>query len=134
MNLQELPFFSMVTKRMAWLTMRQQVLAQNIANADTPNYKPMDLTQQSFRKMLAPRRPGMELRRTTGNHIEQMPRSIAFRSEKARTTYETAPSGNAVVLEEQLMKVAETQGLYRLATNLYQKHVGMIKTALSRGR
>ena len=134
MNLQEIPLFALVSKRMAWLTERQQVLAQNVANADTPKYKPRDLTQQSFRKMLAPQRPGMEMKRTAGSHIQRVPNAMQFRAEKTRKTYETAPSGNAVVLEEQLMKVSETQGHYRLATNLYRKHVEMIKMALGRSR
>ena len=52
MELDKLSLFSVIKRRLAWLGHRQEVLAQNIANADTPKYKPMDLTQQSFRKML----------------------------------------------------------------------------------
>ena len=43
-----LGIFSKLATRMAWLGRRQQVLAQNIANADTPNYKPMDLKPLDF--------------------------------------------------------------------------------------
>lgn len=50
MDMNKLPIFAMVTQRMAWLTKRQEVPAQNIANADTPGYRPRDLTAQSFRK------------------------------------------------------------------------------------
>lgn len=43
MNLKSMPLFGLMGRRMAWLTQRQMVLSQNIANADTPGYKPKDL-------------------------------------------------------------------------------------------
>ena len=42
------------------------------------------------------------------------------------------PSGNAVVLEEQLMKVAETVMDHQITANLYAKHVNMIRMVLGR--
>src|SRR3546814_14076552 len=44
--------FSLLGKRMDWLGQRQKVLAQNIANADTPDYVPRDLKPQEFRRMV----------------------------------------------------------------------------------
>lgn len=135
MDLNDLPIFAMMTKRMAWLTKRQEVLAQNIANSDTPGFRPSDLMAQKFRGMLrSASGASMELRQTNSGHMAHSKRSRAFREEKQKETYETSPDGNAVVLEEQLMKVSETQGNYRLATNLYRKHVRMIKAALGRDR
>jgi len=55
-----------------------------------------------------------------------------FRAEEQRKRYEVAPDGNSVVIEEQMVKVAETQMDYQLVTNLYRKHVDMIKTAIGR--
>jgi flagellar basal-body rod protein FlgB len=76
----------------------------------------------------------LELRKTNSGHISHGKSSRAFREEKQKETYETSLDGNAVVIEEQLMKVSETQGHYRLATNLYRKHITMIKAALGRDR
>lgn len=138
MDLTKLTIFSMVTKRMGWLAKRQEVLAHNIANADTPRYVPHDLKAQNFRKFLrltpTPTIPRPEMRLTSAGHIEPLRRPAAYREEDDKKTYEIAPSGNAVVIEEQLMKVNETQGNFRLATNLYQKHVKMIKAAIGRDR
>ena len=47
--------------------------------------------------------------------------------------YEVSPSGNAVVIEQQMMKVAETATQHELALQLYAKHVGMLRLALGRG-
>ncbi len=130
MDLTDLTIFSMMSKRMTWLAKRQQVLAQNIANSDTPKYRPSDLKGQNFGSFLRPTMPRQAMRTTSSGHIEAPRRPPRFRAEKSTDTYETTPSGNAVVIEEQLMKVAETQGGYRLATNLYRKHLKMLKSAI----
>ena len=52
MDLNKLPLFAMATKRMGWLAKRQEVLSQNVANADTPNFVPHDLKAQDFRAMV----------------------------------------------------------------------------------
>ena len=47
--------------------------------------------------------------------------------------WETAPSGNAVVIEEQAQKLAQTQIEHQLATSLYGKYVGLMRIALGVG-
>jgi flagellar basal-body rod protein FlgB len=42
----------MISRRMDWLSQRQTVLSQNVANADTPNYQPRDLKTLDFRAEL----------------------------------------------------------------------------------
>jgi flagellar basal-body rod protein FlgB len=122
-------------RRMGWLAQRQSILAHNISNADTPDFKPMDLTKESFRNMLdGSRSPMVAMRQTSAAHIRPIHQPDQFRKDKHKDSYETALSGNAVVLEEQLMKVSETQGAYNLATNLYRKHVKMLKMAIGQER
>ena len=41
--------------------------------------------------------------------------------------------GNSVVLEEEMLKIADTQMDHNMTANLYRKQIGMIKTALGRG-
>ncbi|NQU72144.1 MAG: flagellar basal body rod protein FlgB [Rhodospirillales bacterium] len=132
MDLSDIPIFKMMNKRMGWLTHRQQILAQNIANSDTPHYKPSDLKSQNFSRFLRPSVPRKQMATTSAHHIAPTHKSSNFRAEKSSGTYETSLSGNSVVVEEQLMKVSETQGGYRLATNLYQKHLNMLKSAIGR--
>jgi flagellar basal-body rod protein FlgB len=43
---------------------------------------------------------------------------------------ETSPNGNSVVLEEQMAKLSETEISHRLTTNLYKKHLNMLKMAI----
>ena len=132
MDLTNLKVFQMATKRMDWLSKRQQVLSQNIANSDTPGYAPKDLKKLSFQDLVRPHQRRAALQKTSAMHIEATRRQPKYRNDSDKSTYETAPAGNAVVIEEQLTKVSETQANHRLASNLYSKHIAMIKIALGR--
>jgi len=135
MSLENLPLFSLMGRPIAWLTQRQSVLAQNVSDADTPGFKPKDMTEASFRRMLEPRRSAPALMAlSSALHMRPTRRPEEFRTDKAKDAYETALSDNAVSIEEELMKVSETQGAYRLVTNLYGKHIAMLKAAIGRDR
>ena len=130
--MQDIPLFAALTERMKWLSTRQKVLSQNIANSDTPGYRAQDLKPQKFKDMVArPSETTMNLSKTQGNHI-QVDSKQEFKTQKVRDTYEVSPTGNAVVLEEQMMQLAETQIQYQMTTSLYKKHLSMLKTALGR--
>ena len=129
-----LSIFEVIARRMDWLGQRQTVLAQNVANADTPGYEPQDMKDGPFGRLLARKLAPVAPASTHPSHLQgQAPVPRPGESEDQRDRFETAPSGNAVVLEEQLVKVAETQMAYQTMTNLYRKHLGMIRTSLGRG-
>lgn len=126
--------FDALSRRMDWLGQRQTVLAKNIANSDTPGYQPHDLETPKFESVLRRALAPMAPRVTHPDHVDaSVPPPQEPESDEARETYETAPSGNAVVLEEQMVKVADTQMRYQQMTALYRKHAQMFKTALGRG-
>ncbi len=133
MELNSIPLFAMLSKRMAWLHERQRVLAQNIANSDTPNYKPKDLKELDFKRLVASENRRIAVSSTRAGHMSGVPRPTHFRDSQQRETFEVAPDGNAVVVEEQLMKVAETNAAFQLTTNLYKKHLAMIRLVIGRG-
>jgi flagellar basal-body rod protein FlgB len=134
MDLNKLPLFDLLIRRVGWLGQRQDLLAQNIANADTPDYLPQDLQPIDFRRALQDATT-LTPARTQANHLAGAgDANRAFRVIDQRLPYEAAPNGNAVILEEQLMKVAETQMDYQLMTNLYRKQLGMIRITLGRGQ
>lgn len=137
MDLGNLGLFRMMNRKMNWLTQRQEVLAENVANADTPNYKSRDIVPFDFKTALRDmHRMGMA--RTQAGHIasgksdETRSSDAGMRINKDRKPFETSPSRNGVVLEDQMNKIAETGMDYHTITNLYRKHVGMIKTAIGR--
>lgn len=133
MNLNKIPLFAMLSQRMSWLNQRQAVLANNIANADTPGYKPRDVETVDFSRLVAEASRGISISTTNIKHLSGSIRSSgAFRVSVQSNIYETTPSGNSVVLEEQLMKVSQTVMDHRITAGLYAKHLGMLKMALGR--
>ena len=111
---------------------RQELLSSNIANADTPGYVAMDLKPLSFREGLA-KAAKVTMARSDAAHLSGgQVQAAAFRPVEEKKPYEASPTGNGVVIEEQMVKLAETQMDYQMITNLYRKQVGMIKTALGR--
>ncbi len=126
--------FAVLGKRMDWLSQRQQVLAQNVANADTPDYVPRDLDEAAFGRILRNQLSPMDPEATHAAHLRgTVQRGGPANSVRQMDPYETSPSGNAVILEEQLIKVAKTQSDYQTIVNLYRKHMDMFRTALGRG-
>lgn len=134
MDLSKLAIFNMASKRMDWLNQRQKVLAQNVANSDTPKFVPHDLKPQRFGSAMAREVRQANMTTTNSGHLEPTRRKSEHRQDENKQNYEVAPAGNAVVLEEQLMRISETQADHRLVTNLYQKHLGMLRAALGRNR
>jgi flagellar basal-body rod protein FlgB len=132
MDLSSLPLFQRLSERIGWLNARQKVIAQNIANADTPGYVPNDVVPLDFGdhlKKLAAVAP----ERTDPKHlVGTVPEAGPVDKKKTKKQYETAPVGNSVVLEEQMMKLSTTQADYNMMINLYRKHVDLIKTAIGR--
>ena len=130
MPVTDLPLFSMLKTRMYWLNERQKVLAENVANADTPGFRGHDLKQLDFHEAL--RATGdVRLATTSPGHIAGSTGTSQFPMDN-RGGFETTPRGNAVVLEDEMMKVAQTQMDYQAATALYSRSLGLIKTALGR--
>lgn len=133
MELGKIPVIRMLTDKMRWLEHRQRVLAQNIANADTPGYAPQDLKPLDYRPTVRRESFKLQLAVTNASHIPgRNQQSAVGVEEKSRDNYETSPSGNAVVLEEQLLKVADNAATHQLMINLYRKQVGMFRIALGR--
>jgi flagellar basal-body rod protein FlgB len=119
--------------KMNWLNQRQTVLSQNIANADTPSYRPHDLEKVDFGEVMgrASNRPKIGKVTTNGAHIGANSEVGDADNRKSKTVYEAAPGENAVIIEEQLLKAGKTQADYNLITNLYKKNVGMLQMAVS---
>jgi flagellar basal-body rod protein FlgB len=131
MDLGNIPLFKAMMSRMSWLTERQQILSQNVANADTPNFKPSDLKPLSFRDMLGNTTGRLQLAATQANHLTAPGGSEPFRPIVDKNVV-TSPSGNAVSVEDQMLKVASTANEFQLTTNLYRRQISLLKTVLGR--
>lgn len=121
----QIALFKLADQRLAWADRRQQVLAQNIANADTPGWRSRDL--RPFADLLAGRT--LALAGVPGVPA-QLPTPPTIPLESVQTDAVAAPDGNSVQLDSQLSKVADTETTQALVTSLYTKYLGMFRTAL----
>lgn len=137
MAMVDLPILSALKLKMSWHQGRQRVLAENVANADTPGFRARDLKTPDFAEIMARQSPARlaPARTQTGHVALRVPdgAGAAPGFERMRDGgWEVTPSGNGVVLEEQMIKVADNQMDYQLATTLYTRSLGLLRTALGR--
>lgn len=131
MDLSRIPLFAAITQRMTWLGERQGVLAQNVANADTPGYVAQDVKAPSFAELVSGASGRLALATTQPAHMVPVRAGGSFKLEPQKVT-ERAPNGNAVQIEDQMMKISDTANSYALTTSLYTQQLGLFKLVLGR--
>jgi flagellar basal-body rod protein FlgB len=132
MAISDFPIFSLLRTKMQWHQERQRLLAENVANASTPGFRPRDLAP------LQTDGPGrvnaslLTLARTDGSHMTAGGASGSAFALDRTSRYQVRPTGNAVSLEDEMLKVGANQMDYQLVTSLYTHSLGLIKSALGK--
>ena len=134
MSINDLPVLSALRTKMQWHQERQRVLSENVSNSDTPNFRPRDLIEPKFDKTgtVAGSMGPLALATTSAGHMTPSGAGSGFDQNK-NAGFETRPAGNAVNLEEEMMKSAANQMDYAAATSLYSKSLHLLKTAIGKG-
>ena len=128
MDYANLTLFHGLSERMKFLAERQTVLAQNIANANTPGYIAKDLKPVDFANVLAHHESKLGMAVTNPGHIRPA-LETSFETVKKRKSFETTLNGNNVVMEEQMQKLSENDGNFQETSALYRKMIGIVKLA-----
>ena len=133
MAINDLPMLSALRTKMQWHQERQRVLSENVSNSDTPNFRPRDLAEPKFDKngASAAAMGSLAMMRTSTSHIAPAGGGDTFTAQ-GKGGFQTRPAGNAVNLEDQMMKVAANQMDYAAATSLYSRSLGLLKTAIGK--
>ena len=132
MDTQGVSLLGALQSRMGWLSDRQKLVAENVANGSTPGYKPKDLTPQDFSALVAGQNPqgsSLGLTLTSAMHIQ--PEGMTSSGSKAvvKLDSETTMDGNSVVLEEQMLKMSESRLQFQAAVGFYEKSLNMMRMA-----
>lgn len=133
MSLLNMPVFSALTDKMRWHQSRQGLLAENVANAETPGFRGRDLAQYDF----ADRSSGFSTATVATAATQPMHFSVssseggAFGAQRM-ANFEITPEGNGITLEDEMMKVTTNMMDYQAATSIYQKSIKILKTAMGR--
>lgn len=118
--------FDLVERQRSWLSARQALVAQNVANANTPGYRAVDLAP--FAKVLD--QSALQMTQTSDLHVQSAAFDARAASPRERTTWETTVSGNSVTLEQEMMKAGEIRGAFSLDTSILKAFHGMWMSAL----
>jgi flagellar basal-body rod protein FlgB len=130
MAISDIPILSMLRDRMEWHQERQRVLAENVANADTPNYRARDLMPPDFSHQL--RVAALALDRTDAGHIGGAGGGSPEFASDTSGRYAVRPRGNSVTHEDEMMKAAGNQLDYEAVTSLYTHSLALIKLAIGK--
>lgn len=125
MDIAQIPLFALADQRLAWVSTRQAVLAQNIANADTAGFRARDVTP--FASLLA--HPALALAGGEPGHLAGTP---STQTQSRALPGELSPDGNSVALDAELAKIADTDTAHEFAVNVSKKYLGMFRTAIGR--
>jgi flagellar basal-body rod protein FlgB len=133
MSINDIPVLSALRTRMQWHQERQRVLSENVSNSDTPNFKPRDLIEPKFDRTGASVGSigSLPIMRTAASHIAPSGGAENF-DQNRKAGFETRPAGNAVSLEDEMLKVAANQMDYAAATSLYGKSIYLLKVAIGK--
>jgi flagellar basal-body rod protein FlgB len=134
MSINDLPVLSALRTKMQWHQERQRVLSENVSNSDTPNFRPRELVEPKFDKTgaVTGSMGPLAMTVTSASHLRPSGAPSSF-DQNRNAGLETRPAGNAVNLEEEMMKSANNQMDYAAATSLYSKSLHLLKTAIGKG-
>ncbi|MEK7266588.1 MAG: flagellar basal body protein [Pseudomonadota bacterium] len=130
MDLMKSSLFANLAGRLQFLAARTNVVAENIANADTPGYVARDLKAPDFSSRVS----AHALKITNPRHIAAAPGAAAAVRPHLAPDGEASLNGNKVSVETQMMKLSETRMDYQLASSVYRKGVELIRLAARGGR
>jgi flagellar basal-body rod protein FlgB len=134
MSINDLPALSILRTKMQWHQERQRVLAENVSNSNTPNFRPRDLVEPKFDDKganAAGSAGSLPVLRTSQGHISASGAEPDF-DQNRRTGFQTRPAGNAVSLEEEMLRASANQMDYAAVTTLYSKSLHLLKTAIGK--
>ncbi len=135
MPINDLPVLSALRTKMQWHQERQRVLAENVSNSDTPNFRPRDLVEPKFEATGATAAGSMgalAMMRTSSDHLAPPGATQTFAPDN-KGLFQTRPAGNSVNIEDQMLKVSANQMDYAAVTSLYSKSLHLLKTAIGKG-
>ncbi len=110
--MQPVNLFDLASQQARWLSVRQTAVSSNIANANTPGYGAVDV--EPFEAVLDQKRVAM--RATHPMHIPASTSAGGFSVRQVNESSPTMPSGNSVVLENELMKSGEVRRSFEMNT------------------
>lgn len=128
-----LSLFTAMKQKMHWHQTRQGVLAENVANAETPGYRGRDLKSFNFADHVRQTSTAqVSTKKTHSGHFAVSSSSVGGFAAKRVPNFTSTPEGNGVTLEDEMIKISQNQMDYQAVTTLYTRSMRLLRTALGR--
>ena len=114
------------SQKAQWLSVRQAVIAANVANANTPGYTALDV--RPFAQVL----DAAELQMAVTNpaHMALVGSAARSQSLKPSDNWEVTNSGNSVGVEQQMMHAGEINRAFALNSGILKAFHGMFMSSV----
>lgn len=106
-------------------SVRQSLVARNIANANTPGYRSLDIGSFEARDTEFLN----AFKRTRSSHLEL---DANARWDPRERLSESKPNGNAVSLQGEMVKAAEIRHRHQMAVSVYGTAMDILRSSLGR--
>lgn len=118
--------FDLAGRQAEWLSLRQQVVAGNVANANTPAFRAKDL--KPFGEILD--KTQLAMTATSPDHMNQSGIEAAAADMRTAGPWDVAPSGNSVSLEQEMIKAGEINRDFALNTSIVKTFHRMLMSCV----
>jgi flagellar basal-body rod protein FlgB len=130
--MQPIQLFDLASRQAEWLSLRQEVVASNIANANTPKFAAKDITP--FKAVLD--NSQLSMARTNANHFASSDLAsglnVEVRESPLNDEIGRQVSGNSVSLSDEMVKMGEIQRQHQLNTSLVSSFNRMMLMTVKR--
>lgn len=118
--------FDLAARQARWLSSDQAVIASNVSNANTPDYRARTL--QPFTAVLD--QTALELASTRTGHLSMTPADQQRAAVREDSPWETSESGNSVSLEQEMMKASDVNRAFSLNSSIVKAFHGMLMASV----
>ncbi len=129
------PFLDRMERALDVMSRRQQLVASNIGNVDTPGFRTQDIDFQSAlaRAVKATGRE-LPLRQTAPGHLAGGPHGRSPEVAHRVADLAMRNDGNDVNVDREMMALAETRGRFDMTANVARLRIRQLMAAIEDGR
>jgi flagellar basal-body rod protein FlgB len=118
--------FDLASQQARWLGVRQMIVAENVANANTPGFKSSDVTP--FEDVY--NNTELTMTATHSGHIGADQSELDAVAIREQNPWEITHSGNSVSIEQEMIKAGEVNRAYSMNTSIRKAFHQMLMTSL----
>ena len=125
----DLNILSLASALASHASARQRLIAENVANADTPGFRARDIADFS---VVVDEGVGLAARETRPGHVAFGTEAGGFEARAQAALGAETPNGNSVSLEDQMMRAAAVRQEHEMALGVYAKSLEILRTAVAK--